>query len=91
MLIEVSNKIVLSINDMPSFVELTSNFGHPVLVNADSISYIEPYNNGSKIHLGTSKVTSSDNSGTIRSVSGSSEVIYVKESFLAVKRKVFDL
>ena len=73
---------------MAFFIELTSTYDHPVLINVDSIAYIEPYDSGAKIHLGVSRITSSDKGGTIRSVSGYSETVYVKESYQVVKRKL---
>lgn len=76
---------------MASFIELTSTYNHPVLINVDSISYIEPSEDGSKIHLCVSSINSSENGGTLRSVSGYAQVVYVKESYIMVKRKVTDL
>lgn len=78
---------------MAYFIELTSTYDHPVLINVDSVAYIEPYgeNKGSIIHISVSHVTSSESSGTIRSVSGSSETIHVKESYQVVKRKINEL
>lgn len=76
---------------MAYFIELTSIYDHPVLVNVDSVAYIEPYNEGSRIHISVSHISSSDSSGSIRSVSGSSETVYVKESYQVVKRKIYEL
>lgn len=76
---------------MAYFIELTSTYEHPILLNVDSVTYIEPSDGGTRIHIGVSRISSSDNSGVIRSVSGSSETIYVKESYQIVKRKINEL
>ena len=76
---------------MAYFIELTSTYNHPVLINVDSVAYIEPHNEGSRIHISVSHISSSESSGSIRSVSGSSEIVYVKESYQVVKRKINEL
>lgn len=76
---------------MAYFVELTSIYDHPVLINVDGIAYLEPSKSGVLIHMGVSRLSSSDNGGTLRSVSGNSETIHVKESYQLVKRKMNEL
>lgn len=76
---------------MAYFIEFTSIHNHPVLMNVDSIAYIEPYDDGSRIHVSVCRISSSEGSGSIRSVNGSSEIVYVKESYQVVKRKINEL
>lgn len=77
---------------MAYFIELTSKYEYPVLINVESIAYIQSdHDDGSMIKLCVSHITSSDSSGSIRSVSGGSETIYVKESYQVVKRKLNEI
>jgi len=76
---------------MVNFIELTSTYDHPVLINMNSIAHIEPYNKGTKIHLCATHITSSENAGNLRSVNGCAETVYVKESYQVVKHKLDEL
>ena len=81
-----------NIYNMANFIELTSTYDHPVLINVESIAYIEPaHDDGAMISMCVSHISSFDSSGSIRSVSGSSETIYVKESYQVVKRKLSEI
>lgn len=76
---------------MSTFIEFTSIQGNRVMVNIDCIVYFEPVTEGTKIHLCTSHITSSDSSSTLRSVSGYSESVYIMESYELVRRKINEL
>lgn len=76
---------------MAYFIELTSTYDRQVLINVDNVTYVEPYHEGSIIHIDVSHLTSSDSYGTLKSVSGGSETIYVKESYQVVKRKLSEI
>lgn len=58
------------------------------MVNVEHIAYIEPTDKGCRIYLCGTRVSSSESGGSIRSVSGSFETIYVQESYETVKRKI---
>lgn len=73
---------------MSYFIELQSINKHPVMVNVEHIAYIEPSDKGCKVHLCGVRISSTDNGGKIRSVSGGMETIYVEESYETIKRKV---
>lgn len=73
---------------MSFFIELQSIYKHPVMVNVEHIAYIEPADKGCKVHLSGTRISSSENGGSIRSVSGGMETIYVQESYETVKRKI---
>lgn len=60
---------------MAYFIELRASQGNTVLVNVESISYVEPLPNGAIIHL-----LNSNNPTTI----------HVKESYYSVKRMISD-
>lgn len=77
---------------MANFIELTSIYDHSVLINVENITYIEhTKDDGARINMCVSHITSSNNSGNILSVSGGSETIYVKESYQVVKRKLNEI
>lgn len=59
-----------------------------MMVNVEHIAYIEPSDNGCKVHLCGTHISSFDNGGNIRSVSGSLEIVYVQESYETLKRKI---
>lgn len=73
---------------MSYFIELQSIYKHLVMVNVEHIAYIEPADKGCRIHLCGTSISSNEYGGSIRSVSGSMETIYVQESYETVKRKV---
>ena len=73
---------------MSYFIELQSIYKHLVMVNVEHIAYIEPADKGCRIHLCGTNISSNEYGGSIRSVSGSMETIYVQESYETVKRKV---
>lgn len=73
---------------MSYFIELQSIYKHPLMVNVEHIAYIEPIDNGCKIHLCGISLSSSESNGNIRSVSGNMETIYVQKSYDVVKRKI---
>lgn len=58
------------------------------MVNVEHIAYIEPADKGCKVHLCGTRISSSESGGSIRSVSGDMETIYVQESYETVKRKI---
>lgn len=67
---------------MAEFIELTSIYNHPILINVESIAFIEPHEEGTMIHLCTTQICSSDR--------GSSEVVYINDSYQTVKRKIIE-
>ena len=70
---------------MTCFIELhKANSEEPILVNVDSIGFIEAYNEGTSIlHLRSTFVTSSN--GDVR---GFMETLYISESYDAIKTKI---
>lgn len=71
---------------MTKFIELHSyGYDSPILVNVDSIAYVEVDYSGTMVYLRCSTIKSHDKSGTIDKIEGLIKNIRVIESYAKVK------
>ena len=71
---------------MTKFIELHSyGYDSPILVNVDSIAYVEVDYSGTMIYLRCSTIKSHDKNGTIDKIEGLVKNLRVIESYAKVK------